>query len=267
MTVSADATGDGPGVDEVVGTINPPGAAPILLVCEHASRHIPAAFGDLGLSDEARRSHIAWDPGALAVAEGMAAALDAPLLFQRVSRLVYDCNRPPEAESAVPARSEIYAIPGNEGLSAEARAARVSRYYLPFRAALDDLVDRRTGAGQRPAIVTVHSFTPVYNGVRRTLDIGILHDADARLADAMLAVADAGDVRRNEPYGPEDGVTHTLRTHAIPRGLLNVMIEIRNDLIADPESQRAMAARLSGWVRGALAAIGGNSARIAGGGR
>ena len=55
-------------------------------------------------------------------------------------------------------------------------------------------------------------------------------------------------VRRNEPYGPADGVTHTLRTHALPRGLANVMIEVRHDLIADAGSQEAMAQRLARWL-------------------
>ena len=106
-------------------------------------------------------------------------------------------------------------------------------------------------AGRAPAIVTVHSFTPVYRGARRDLDIGIVHDTDARFADALLEIAEAETefvIRRNEPYGPRDGVTHTLAAHAIPRGLLNAMIEIRNDLIADPAGQRAMAERLSRWV-------------------
>jgi predicted N-formylglutamate amidohydrolase len=93
-------------------------------------------------------------------------------------------------------------------------------------------------------LVTIHSFTPVYNGVRRSCEIGILHDADSRLADAMLAGTIPFKMERNVPYSASDGVTHTLRTHAIPRGWPNVMIEIRNDLIATPDQQRAMAFHL-----------------------
>ncbi len=86
---------------------------------------------------------------------------------------------------------------------------------------------------------------------RRDFDIGILHDTDAWFADALLKIAEAETefvIRRNAPYGPQDGVTHTLAAHAIPRGLLNAMIEIRNDLIGDPAGQQAMAERLSRWV-------------------
>ena len=156
----------------------------------------------------------------------MAEILDAPLVAPRVSRLVYDCNRSLEAPSAVPTVSEVFEIPGNAGLSAHARKARADRVYSPFRDALNATLDQRTAEGRRPVLVSVHSFTPVYNGVERDLELGILHDSDARFADALLAVASArGDmvVRRNSPYGPEDGATFTLTEHAIRRGLLNCL--------------------------------------------
>jgi predicted N-formylglutamate amidohydrolase len=234
---------------------NEAGAGAFLIVCEHASNAIPAEYGTLGLDSEALQSHIAWDPGALPVARAMSAMLDAPLVAQRFSRLLYDCNRPPHEASAVPAVSEIHRVPGNEGLDDDARRKRAERFYHPFRVALADAIDARLAP---PAIVTIHSFTPVYHGVSRTVEIGILHDEDSRLADAVLSAAGDGDghvVRRNEPYGPQDGVTHTLREHALPRGLLNVMIEIRNDLIGDAGSQMAMSERLAGWLNGALAAM------------
>ena len=235
---------------------NPGGSGPFLLVCEHASYFIPPEYGGLGLDAAALRSHVAWDPGALAVADELARLLDAPLVAGRVSRLLYDCNRPPEEPSAVPAASEVYRIPGNEGLSPAARRERAERFYFPFRSALSAAIDARK---ESPALVTVHSFTPVYHGAPRAVEIGILHDEDSRLADAMLAAAGPASgfvVRRNEPYGPQDGVTHTLREHALPGGLANVMIEIRNDLITSRESVNAMAERLAVWLVSALNALG-----------
>ncbi|WP_265516679.1 N-formylglutamate amidohydrolase [Nitratireductor luteus] len=230
----------------VVETINAEGSAGFVLACEHASRAIPPEYGDLGLGEEALSSHIAWDPGARAVAVELARLLDAPLVAQRVSRLVYDCNRPMEAPDAMPVRSELYMVPGNMGLTEEERAARVAQFYRPFEKALAASLDSRTTARRLPMLVTIHSFTPVYNGVHRDVEIGVLHDRDSRLADALLASLMTGagfEVRRNEPYGPEHGVMHTLVTHALPRGLHNVMIEVRNDLIAD-EVQQARLARL-----------------------
>ncbi|MEM9969754.1 MAG: N-formylglutamate amidohydrolase [Pseudomonadota bacterium] len=227
---------------------NATGTAPLVLICEHASRIVPPTFGTLGLSETALHSHIAWDPGALALAKLLATRLDAALVFGTVSRLVYDCNRPPEAPDAMPTESEATRIPGNEGLSTADRAARVAAYYQPFHDVVDRVVTTRT----RPAIVTIHSFTPTYLGQPRGVEIGILHDSDTALADGLLTVASGYRTARNEPYGPADGVTHTLQRHAIARGLPNAMIEVRNDLLATDADCAKVAGDLSRWLHATL---------------
>lgn len=253
MTIGSDNADDGLGLSAVV--INAAGAAPVVLVCEHASNHIPAQLSSLGLSENVRKSHVAWDPGAMAVSKRLSVLLDAPLVASKISRLVYDCNRPPTAPGAMPIKSEIFDIPGNAGLDDDARADRVARYYDPFRATLAGTLAK----GSNPVLITIHSFTPIYLGQQRAVEIGVLHDSDARLADQMLAVAGKHTdmvVLRNNPYGPEDGVTHTLKEHAIGAGLLNVMLEIRNDRIATSQQQDDIAQMLAGWLRAALGAQG-----------
>ncbi|SMP14532.1 N-formylglutamate amidohydrolase [Shimia sagamensis] len=202
----------------------------ILFVCEHASRSFPTEFGELGLTEEVRRSHVAWDPGALTLTRELAKRFDCTLVAGGVSRLLYDCNRPPEAQDAVPTKSEVFDIPGNMDLSETDRQARVSQIYQPFKEAVQQVIE----VVHPKAIVTVHSFTPVYHGKQRAVEIGILHDRDTRLADKMLtAMADGPfNTRRNDPYGPEHGVTHSLRAYALPNKLPNVMLEVRNDLLA-----------------------------------
>ena len=237
---------------EIVAAQHQPG---VVLVCEHASHRIPTSLDGLGLEEKARTSHVAWDPGAEPVARMMAESLGAALALQRFSRLVYDCNRPPDAESAMPARSEAFVIPGNARLSNRERERRTREVYEPFHRQVAELLDQSMQAGQAPALVTIHSFTPVFHGKRRAVEIGFLHDIDRRLADLMLSEAASWDdvnVQRNQPYGPEDGVTHTLQLHAIKRGLPNVMIEVRNDLIKTAAQQTAMAARLSNLVQNAI---------------
>ena len=238
--------------DEITEVLNPNGQSPVVVVCEHASAFIPAEYRDLGLGPDVLKSHAAWDPGARAVAVHLAERLDAPLVAARTSRLVYDCNRPPEAQGAMPARSEIYDIPGNAALTEAQKADRVARFYAPFHARVAEVLAARPD----PVLVTMHSFTPVFHGTPRTVEIGVLHDSDKRLADAMLDTAARHTrmvVRRNDPYGPEDGVTHTLLRHALPQNRRNVMIEVRNDLIADAAAQRAVAETLAGWLTEALA--------------
>ncbi|MEP1768867.1 MAG: N-formylglutamate amidohydrolase [Sulfitobacter sp.] len=241
--------------DTHVLVVNPAGASPIVLVCEHASPHIPAEFAGLGLSPDDRMSHAVWDPGAMPVTEHMSKMLDAVAVTSGVSRLIYDCNRPPTASDAMPERSEVVDVPGNQALSPGARAQRVTAYYLPFLETLRSTVAATTD----PVIVTIHSFTPIYHGRPRSVEIGVLHDSDTRLADAMMQTAAAhldNDVQRNAPYGAGDGVTHTLQEHGLKHGHLNVMLEIRNDLIATPEQQLAMARSVSRWVADACARLG-----------
>lgn len=234
---------------------NAAGKSPVLIVCEHASLRVPASLGTLGLSPEALTAHIAWDPGALAVARHLSVRLDATLVFQNFSRLVYDCNRPPESPDAMPATSEIYQIPGNGNIGPAERQARIDAIYRPWQRQLKDTISSRRAGGRETVIVTIHTFTPIYKGAPRSVEIGILHDRDARLADAMLAQNGAGSrftLRRNEPYGPEDGVTHTLVEHGLANGLLNVMIEVRNDLVKDEASQEVVAGFLAELIGASL---------------
>lgn len=237
---------------EAVRLENPDGTSPVLLICEHASNYFPPQFNGLGLSQEVQQSHVAWDPGAYAVMQRMSKILDAKMISGGVSRLIYDCNRPPEAVDAVPVKSEIYDVPGNRELSVDAYMARVSQCYTPFHKQVAQAI---SWAKVPPVLVTIHSFTPVYFGEQRATEIGILHDEDSRLADAMLAHAEqmsAMKIERNEPYGPEDGVTYTLQRHGIEHKLLNVMIEVRNDLIKTEAQQDEMAQLLSDMVQRAL---------------
>lgn len=224
--------------------INENGASSIVLVCEHASRHIPAVLENLGLDAMHSRAHFVWDIGAEAMARQMSQLLDAPLIVQRYSRLVYDCNRPPEAPTAMPEMGEDTPIPGNQNMSLEQRNDRVEQIYRPFHASVSQLLDLRKDMAT--VFVTIHSFTPSFKGKKREVELGILHDDDMRLADAMLAQTPNDYItRRNDPYGPEDGVTHTLNLHGGARGLLNVMLEVRNDLVADDLGVSLWAERLA----------------------
>ena len=230
----------------------------VVLVCEHASNMIPPRWGDLGLTEAQRRAHIAWDPGALGLARGLAARLDAVLVHAPVSRLVYDLNRAPDMAGAMPARSEIHDIPGNAAISPSERAERTAAIYVPFHDGLHALLMERIARGLSPVVVTIHSFTPVYHGTPRAVEFGVIHDADATLPRAILSEALRQTTLRaemNEPYSAKDDVTHTLRVHATPYGLPNAMLEIRNDLIATAAAETAMADRLAPVIAAAVAAL------------
>jgi predicted N-formylglutamate amidohydrolase len=225
--------------------VNGGGRSPYVLVCEHASNRLPKSLGTLGLPEAELQRHIAWDLGAEQVARLLSRLMDAPLVLQRYSRLAYDCNRPPDSPDAMPEISETTHIPGNRHLSPDDKLMRTREIYQPFHATIADVLDRRAAEGTRSMVVTIHSFTPVYKGKPRAVELGVLHDRDRGLADALITCFSTVDARLNEPYGPDDGVLHTLNLHAAPRGLRHAMIEIRNDFLLDERGQVEWAQRLS----------------------
>ena len=233
---------------EAVRVHNPEGSSPYLLVCDHASNFLPAEFGTLGLPAGELERHIAWDPGALPVSLHLSQALDATLVQSCISRLVIDCNRPLDAPNLFWSVSEDTVVPGNQDLDGAQRQRRIDLAYHPYHDAIDRVVRARLAAGRRCWIVSIHSFTPVYLGERRPWEIGVVHDADERLSAPLIEALrrEAGlNVGVNEPYSPADKVYFTLERHARSRGLACVMIEIRNDEIADAVGQREWGARLA----------------------
>ena len=231
-----------------VRVLRPEGRSDFLLTGDHAGRAIPRRLGTLGLPDSEFERHIAWDIGIAGVTERLSESLDATAVLQTYSRLVIDCNRRPDWDSSIPTISELTPIPGNEGLSAEEREARRCGIFAPYHHEIAGLIEARGTAGRRVVLVAMHSFTPVFKGVARQVEIGILYNRDTRLAHVMLDLLRAeGDlvVGDNQPYAVGDLTDYTVPVHAEPRGLPHVEIEIRQDLIADPAGQAAWAARLA----------------------
>ncbi len=225
--------------------VNEEGRSPFVLICEHASNVMPKRLGTLGLPESELTRHIAWDIGAEKVGRLLSRLMDAPLLLQRYSRLAYDCNRPPESPDSIPEMSELTVIPGNKKLSADDRLARVRDIYRPFHDGVSAVLDRRAAGGQTSLVVSIHSFTPIYKGKPRSIELGILHDRDTTLSSKLIKSFPNIDARLNEPYGPKDGVLHTLNLHGFTRGLQHAMIEIRNDLVATERGQDEWAQRRS----------------------
>jgi predicted N-formylglutamate amidohydrolase len=227
---------------------NTAGRSPFLLTCDHYGRLIPHALGDLGLPASEMDRHIAWDIGIAGVAGQLARSLDAHLVAQRYSRLVIDCNRPPQAPSSIPLISEATTIPGNDGLTREAAEQRRRLIFDPYHGRISETIDRRSREGMPTVLVSLHSFTPVYAGIARPWHIGTLYQRDTRLPPLLLKLlrmeADlvVGD---NEPYAVSDATDYTIPVHGEARGLMNTGIEIRQDLIADVSGQTQWAERLA----------------------
>jgi predicted N-formylglutamate amidohydrolase len=213
--------------------VNPAGAAPLLLLCDHATNFLPRAFRSLGLDQAQLARHIAWDIGVAEVTRELARRLDAPAILSHFSRLIVDPNRPLDDPTLIPQIGDGIVVPGNRNLSPEARGRRLETFHRPYHQAIEQSLDAMAARGPGPAVVSMHSFTPVMKGFERPWQVGVLWNRDPRLPQPLMAKLRAQGIAvgDNEPYSGRGGCGHTLQTHADRRGLPNVLIELRQDLI------------------------------------
>lgn len=233
---------------------NQAGAAPVVVLCDHAAPFIPRALGSLGLSESELARHIAWDIGAAEVTRGLARMLDARAVLSRFSRLIVDPNRDPADPTLIPEISDGVIVPANRALSEVAVEARIATFHRPYHDAvartLDALLERETP----PVVISVHSFTPVMKGRERPWQVGILWNDDPRLPEPLMARlrAQGLTVGDNQPYSGRDGHGYSLHRHADARGLANVLIELRQDLVDTRHGAAEWAERLNRTLRAVL---------------
>ena len=213
--------------------VNPLSEAPVLLVCDHASCRFPQALGNMGLDPFARRCHLAIDIGAGKLTETIAKSLGLTAVIAQYSRLVVDCNRQLMDPGAFLEYGDGILVPGNRNLSQADKDARANAIYWPYHNAIDRQIERLRAIGPKPAFISIHSFTPVLNGIAREVQMGVLWDKDSRLSDIFIEEFRAagfltGD---NEPYSGKAPQDFTIDHHAEEIGLPHVGIEVRQDLI------------------------------------
>lgn len=233
---------------------NDSGSARVLLVCDHASRRIPRSLNNLGLDELALRRHIACDIGAGEVTRRLSRMLDAPALLANYSRLVVDCNRHLDDPTAFLAVSDGEFVPGNHNISPDEKERRARAIFRPYHQGIDARLARFIKSGVVPALIAIHSFTPIFNGASRPWQIGVLWDTDPRIPVPLmerLGRIPGIVVGDNEPYSGKAPADYTIDHHAEPVGYPHVSIEIRQDLISSPEG----ADRWSRILGGVLEAI------------
>lgn len=226
-----------------VTIVNPSGVSEFVLTCDHASNRLPECIKSLGLSLEEMSSHIAWDPGALDVARELSQLLGATLIHSNYSRLLVDLNRPTQSEGHITQSSAGIAIPGNMGLSAAHRRQRDEVLFFPYHDAIASVLDQKS-KNSALKLVAIHSFTPDYPGEVRPWHFGITHRRDsglgARLVEALRSRSRymIGD---NEPYQINDVDDMTIPVHGERRGLPNVLVEIRQDILLERDARSEIA--------------------------
>lgn len=233
---------------EAVEVLNEHGRSDIVLLCEHASNHMPAEYRQLGLDAGHLQRHIAWDIGAAEVTRLLSSKLDAAAFLSGYSRLLIDLNRPLGTPGSIPVLSEDTDIPGNVGIDSAERIRRAEIIFSPFHDRVTAHLDGRAQAGRQTRIVTIHSFTPVFLGVSRPWHAGVLHDHASGLAEAILSGlrTDAAlNVAANVPYVISRDADYAVPIHGDDRGIAAVLVEIRQDLLSTRSGIEKWADRLA----------------------
>lgn len=244
-----------------VGILRRDTQSPFVLVCDHAGNAVPQQLDRLGLPDDELERHIGIDIGAVGVAKYLSALLDAPLVYQRYSRLVIDCNRRPDDVASRPEVSDGTSVPGNRDLPDAQARQRMAEIFRPYHDAITALLDLRASKNRATVLIAVHSFTPELRSseTERPWHTDIMFDRDARVGKALLnGLANEPDILagENEPYGINTHNDYTIPEHGEGRQLPYAGIEIRQDLLLTSEHQQAWAARLARLLPRAIADAG-----------
>lgn len=218
--------------------LNPEGRARAVITCDHASNRIPRSLGRLGVDEETLARHIAWDIGCAALTRRLSDLIDAPAILGGFSRLVVDLNRHLNDPTSIPEVSDNVRIPGNCDILRSHAAQRVEELFVPYHNALAALLGEVHAARGVPAIIALHSFTPVWGNFQRPWHIGVLWNRDGRIAgpliDRLRRRTDlcVGD---NQPYHAREPVGYGMDVHAEGNGYPHALLEIRQDLLADDD--------------------------------
>jgi predicted N-formylglutamate amidohydrolase len=238
----------GPGDPPPFMTYNDHGKASVLLVADHASPFFPAAMNQLGLADWVLERHVAWDVGVDELTRCLADELDAQAVLAGFSRLIVDPNRKPDDPTAYPEISDGIAIPGNLDLDDGQKALRIQSFFKPYHDAITDRLNEFDRQGIVPAMIAVHTCTPVFDRVVRPWHIGVMWDKDPRIPVPLMEYFKRKDeicFGDNEPYSGRHPHDFTIDYHAEPAGLPHVGFEVRQDLVSDSEGARKWAAILA----------------------
>lgn len=218
-----------------------------LILCDHASNHIPQKYENLGLNSSELKRHIAYDIGAAGVTQHLAEFLGAPALLTKFSRLLIDPNRGDDDPTLVMKLSDGAIIPGNRYIDEKETDFRLRNYYRPYHHAIHETLQSAMREGVYPAIISIHSYTDRWKGAERQWHAGILWDSDDRLPEFMinrLRTKTDYIIGNNQPYSGKLA-NDTMYCHGTSNGLAHALVEIRQDLIQTRQDQKQWARLLA----------------------
>lgn len=206
--------------------------APLFLTCEHASQRLPTGYEWMGSDERLVGTHWAYDLGARELTLELAQALSASAVLTRFSRLLVDPNRAEGHPELFRQQAEGQPVLLNRALTPTEQQQRIVAYYRPYHAAVDETLM----AAAAPTLLSIHTFTPVYEGRVRNVELGVLFDRDERAAESLLDSLrkQYPAVAANEPWSGKVGLIYAAEHHAHKHGRFALELEVRQDLAQHP---------------------------------
>ncbi len=222
--------------------------APVFLTCEHASERLPSGYHLNGRDSRLVGTHWAFDLGARALTCELADALSAAAVLANFSRLLIDPNREVTHPDLFRSVAEGEPILLNQQLGAHDRKHRIETYYTPYHAAVDETLAYVSA----PTLLSIHTFTPNYEGQLRQVELGVLFDRDEDPAESLLSSLRQHypHVAANEPWSGKQGLIYSAESHAHRHGRIALELEVRQDCAEDPSyRQKLIAVLVEHFVR------------------
>ncbi|MBU0682546.1 MAG: N-formylglutamate amidohydrolase [Proteobacteria bacterium] len=201
----------------------------LILSCEHATHHVPDQYRPLlAESLDTLDTHKGYDPGAYDFASLLAARLSVPLFAGKVSRLLVDLNRSLTNHRSPP-------ISSRNDFPVVLKEELLAHYYHPYRRQVEEAITRCLRQEKTVLHLSIHSFTPVLDGARRTADVGYLYDPsrarEKEICGEWLFRLKSKEgqwrLRRNYPYrGVSDGFVPALRKIFSKQRYVGIELEI-----------------------------------------
>lgn len=225
-------TADNPLYQPVEVYLGGSGTAPLLLTCEHASNQMPPEWEWPENDRKLQESHWAWDPGAGNLTRSLADEVNATAVLSRFTRLLIDPNRPLDHDDLFRDNADGASIEFNQNLSSGERSKRIELYSAYHQALARQARNRR---GQ--FLLSIHSFTPVYEGVSRDLQAGVMHVGQEELANQWQSMLQGHGLKTllDEPYSGKNGYMYSAHKHADSSGRDAILLEFRQDVIQERE--------------------------------
>ncbi|WBL24096.1 N-formylglutamate amidohydrolase [Zunongwangia sp. HGR-M22] len=201
----------------------------LILSCEHASNVLPQKFAYLkNDQDLVWTTHRAYDPGAFRLFQELLEISDFSFTY-KFSRLLIEPNRSLHHPNLF---SEY-----SKSLAKQEKRDLINLYYLTYRNKVEKCISELIKVGEQVVHISVHSFTPILNGIERNTDLGLLYDpsrkAEKKFAQIWkLNLAKELDIkiRFNYPYlGKADGFTTYLR-RKFPKNYIGIELEVNQKL-------------------------------------